>query len=717
MLNEMANLNPQPVLHATKWSGLGCFLLILSLTMAGCGGGGSSNGSSSAASYSLHSGVVQKGPFISGSSVTAQELDQNLSPIGEQFVTKVSTNIGTFVLRNSINSRYISVSANGYYFDEVQNGISNDTVTLNAYGDLESSGSVNVNLLTTLTSPRIQTLMTQYGLDFQAARVRAQKEVLAAFHIRAFSIDFNQLDIARQRDSDYALLAISGIFLQASVSDNLSQLITDFQSDIADNGVIDNSSLKQTITDASKSLNADAIASNITAEYKSLVTLQNNFRGQDIVQWIDQDGNGIIQKYKYVTENAQASTEYQSPVYVAGADDDLGIVSSVTGTLIVNKTAVPNGTVIHAGDEISLSLKSGPQALDTVIGEIMINSTPVAQFTVITAPVPISVAAKIESIGTPSRLALSPDDLSLYIASMPTTAKSGAQTDDGGLYVYDITDPTTPSELKLVQYPVVGLLAGYYGVTMSADGNTAYIASSQQEMQIIDLTYVNSPALISRIATDGLAMSIVGSPGLSSLFVGTSGYSVQQFDISSPSNPLLTNSEATTIQPWGMSISPDNTQLVAFSSKNPGTDLIDLSTSTKLASSNVTSAVYCGNQILFAVGASGDQLTYEIIDLSNPSMPASVGLGAATISSVYTGSGIGVSYEQNVHMAYIVVQGEVFLIDLSDLAKPRERGSLLLPTAKNSSNLLLNPGIIASSDGKQVYVSWRTTVFSLKIGD
>ena len=718
----MATITPQSVLCATKWSGLGCLLLVLSfsLTVTGCGGGSSSSGvNTGITGYSLHNGIAEKGPFISGSTVTAQELDQNLSPVGEQFVYKVNTDIGTYISKNTFNSRYISLSVNGYFFDEVNNEISNDAVTLNAYGDLAANTFVNVNLLTTLAYQRIQTLIVQSALDYQSARVRAQKEVLAAFHIRplADGLDFNHLDLKRQRESDYVLLAISSIFLQAGLSENLSQLITDFQSDIADNGLIDNSNIKQSIASASQSLDTSAVAANITAKFKSLVTLQNNFLAKDIAQWIDQDGNGLIEKYEFVTKNALASAGYLSPAYIADSDDDLGKISSSAGTVMINGSAVPNGTLVHVGDHLTLSLISEPLPNDAVTGQIMIDNAPVSQFTVITAPTPVSVAAEINAVGTPSKLALSADDLTLYIASMPTTKSNGTQINDGGLYVYDITDLSTPTNLKLVQFPLGGFLTGYYGVAISADGISAYVASSQQELQIIDLTYLNSPALISRTATNGLATSIVESSGLSSVFVGTSGKRVQQFNISLPSNPLLTDSEVTEFRPWGLSISPDDTQLVGFSSKEPGTDLIDLTTSTKVASSNVTSAAYCGNQQLFSVGSSGDQLIFEIIELSNPTAPISLGLGTADLPSAYDGSGIGVSVNQNLHMAYIVVQGEVFLIDLSDLSKPVVRGSIILPSNKNASTLLLNPNIVPSSDGKHIYVSWRSVVYGLQVGD
>jgi hypothetical protein len=57
-----------------------------------------------------------------------------------------------------------------------------------AYSDLDADRLVNVNLLTTLAGPRIEKLVqdktsTSTYRKFSAARIQAQKEVLAAFRI------------------------------------------------------------------------------------------------------------------------------------------------------------------------------------------------------------------------------------------------------------------------------------------------------------------------------------------------------------------------------------------------------------------------------------------------------------------------------------------------------------------------------------------------------
>ncbi|MEJ2653248.1 MAG: hypothetical protein P8173_16075 [Gammaproteobacteria bacterium] len=67
-------------------------------------------------------------------------------------------------------------------------------------------------------------------------------------------------------------------------------------------------------------------------------------------------------------------------------------------------------------------------------------------------------------------------------------------------------------------------------------------------------------------------------------------------------------------------------------------------------------------------------------------------------------------------MAYVVVMGKLFLIDVSDPVHPIVRGSLVFPNTVASSKLSLPPKVVASPDGASVYAIWNRAVFSLHIG-
>ena len=128
MLNMVSIYKPHMEFCVIKRAVFSGLFLAFAFLLAGCGGG-SGGGGASASNNNLHSGLVQKGPFVSGGIVTVQELDDHLIPIGGQYVSKISTDIGSYVVKHAILSRYVSVSASGYFFDEVKNDISSDPIT------------------------------------------------------------------------------------------------------------------------------------------------------------------------------------------------------------------------------------------------------------------------------------------------------------------------------------------------------------------------------------------------------------------------------------------------------------------------------------------------------------------------------------------------------------------------------------------------------------
>ncbi len=100
------------------------------------------------------SGEVQKGPFVRASSVTVQELDSTLAPTGRTFQVTTNDDEGDFSIPVNVSSQYVEVIAFGYYFDELTNSSSpSGQLTLRALANLTSGGTVNVNLLTSMSEP------------------------------------------------------------------------------------------------------------------------------------------------------------------------------------------------------------------------------------------------------------------------------------------------------------------------------------------------------------------------------------------------------------------------------------------------------------------------------------------------------------------------------------------------------------------------------------
>lgn len=96
-------------------------------------------------------GVVQKGPFVSGSSISIQELDNKFVPNGTTYFTTTNDDFGSFSLNSKINTKYIEVIAQGFYFNEVSGELSSANLILRSLVEIEKELISNVNILTTLS--------------------------------------------------------------------------------------------------------------------------------------------------------------------------------------------------------------------------------------------------------------------------------------------------------------------------------------------------------------------------------------------------------------------------------------------------------------------------------------------------------------------------------------------------------------------------------------
>lgn len=326
--------------------------------LASCGGsGGAGVSPPPATTYTASSGVAQKGPLIKGSTVTAQEIDSALSPTGKQYSYQIATDLGTFTPSSTFGSQYIGLNATGYYFDEVQNGVSSGTVTLNSYSDLSVDSVLNVNLLTTLAYQRVNNLVVNSKMTFSAARAQAESEVLAALNIPAGSYgEFGTLDLSGTSDGDHILAAISSLFVYGNQAGPLSVLINNFQNDLGTHGALTSAATKSALAAAAKALNPATIAANLNQRYASLgVTLS----ATDIADWIDQDGDGVVGKFKFQVPDATPSTTFPLPAFVV--DTVAGASVSVTaGQLAVNGIPVTGSVTVNQGDAVTVA--PGPGA-------------------------------------------------------------------------------------------------------------------------------------------------------------------------------------------------------------------------------------------------------------------------------------------------------------------------------------------------------------------
>jgi hypothetical protein len=258
-------------------------LLTLTLLTSGasavsaCTGGQASGTPDASSRPTSISGVVEKGPFILGSSVTVQTLDAHLVPTGQTFGVVTSDNLGSFVAPATIAAPYVEVIASGYYFDELTGQLSSSPVTLRAIGDATQGGTVDVNLLTSMSEPLVRSLVLQ-GADVATATSEAESEVLLSCGFdQSLGFSFSSVDLTSGGTSSAELLAASLLVEQYASSlgtsevADLSLLLSEIGAASTDAGA--NAALQGlngALCVAARAIDVTAVRANLTGYYASL---------------------------------------------------------------------------------------------------------------------------------------------------------------------------------------------------------------------------------------------------------------------------------------------------------------------------------------------------------------------------------------------------------------------------------------------------------------
>jgi hypothetical protein len=225
------------------------------------------------------SGKAQKGPYITGTNITLNELNSNLGQTGKSFTTTISSDDGSFDVNNiELNSDLCLLTANGFYFSEIYGELSGAALSLQAITDLSDKELVNINVLTHLIKDRIETLVSS-GMNFHDANEQAKSELLTFLGAPdLFNTDFEDLDISENEEYNAELLAFSIIVQRYTMIWNerptltaeLTQLLSNLSSDFKDNGQVNNQNLIDTLLYNISQLNLIEIRNNIEAKYQIL---------------------------------------------------------------------------------------------------------------------------------------------------------------------------------------------------------------------------------------------------------------------------------------------------------------------------------------------------------------------------------------------------------------------------------------------------------------
>lgn len=257
-----------------------CFLLLTLILNAGCHKDKEDPDNPSAVLPINITGKAQKGPFITGTTITLNELNENLGQTGRSFTTTILSDDGGFALTNiETSASMVLLTANGYFFHEIYGELSFAPLTLQAIATVTKGNPINVNLMTHLIKERIVAL-TASGIAFPEARLQAQQELLAFFGISLPSgtNNFEQADFTRNDELSAALLAIS-VALQRSgapmsqkpsLTAELTQLLAFFANDFKNDGVISNTAIGDTILHNIKMVDLAKVRQNLQQRYSGL---------------------------------------------------------------------------------------------------------------------------------------------------------------------------------------------------------------------------------------------------------------------------------------------------------------------------------------------------------------------------------------------------------------------------------------------------------------
>lgn len=213
-------------------------------------------------------GQVQKGPFISGSSVTIYELDENLTPTGMSFNTPIKDNQGTFSLSNiPLDTTFVKLKADGFYYNEIKGKLSDAQISLYALADISNIQKVNVNLLTHLEYERAEFLFHR-GSTLAEAKAQAQQEILAIFNIEKDEIrNSEDLNIVKRGEDNGILLAITAIIQGLRTESQMTELLYSIINDIKPDGTLDDLNIGSLLINHAGYLDTTSIASNLKDRY------------------------------------------------------------------------------------------------------------------------------------------------------------------------------------------------------------------------------------------------------------------------------------------------------------------------------------------------------------------------------------------------------------------------------------------------------------------
>lgn len=285
--------------------------------LLGCGGGGGGSSSSTApdspdtggtppssGTPRLVSATAEKGPFVIGSSVTVNRLDSNADPTTTTLTTETEDDLGNFSF--SIEPGPVSISVDGFHFNEITGKLATGRLTLRAIYEVQDNDSqrAHVNLLTHLIHLRVERLV-QSGSTIPEAIQTAQTELVdqlspffGPFSPESFTDYSVYASDSTTNEGAAYILAVSASIYQFAINRGgpdgfdaeLAQILNSLSDDFAD-GVVDLQWILDGINAASVMVDPESLSANLLAHAESIGFTATP---ADAGLFIDSDRDGIV---------------------------------------------------------------------------------------------------------------------------------------------------------------------------------------------------------------------------------------------------------------------------------------------------------------------------------------------------------------------------------------------------------------------------------------
>lgn len=269
----------------------------------GSDGGGRTDGGTDGGSTQVRlRGAVEKGPFVTGSTVTVGVLDAaTLAPNGTTYTTSTTSDLGEFTLLLPTLAP-IQIEGSGFYFNEAVGALSTAPIVLRALyvPGAGPTQTAHVNMITHLTGERVRTLVSG-GATFADAVMQAETELETQLAITEPSFDPHahgvDLTIAGgDTDANAYLFGVSATLAYTaslrtpgSADANLQELVNVMTLDLRDDGTL-GASVVSEIHAALLQLSTSTIEDAFSAR---LLAVGSSASVPDLDRVLDQDGDGL----------------------------------------------------------------------------------------------------------------------------------------------------------------------------------------------------------------------------------------------------------------------------------------------------------------------------------------------------------------------------------------------------------------------------------------